>query len=136
VVKVNLTAIDPALFTYPAGGLTFAAAVAVSTGIVVGDPSVEPGTAKVHPGDYVELYVNSMLPAKSGIINPPNTLQTFPTVTIGGINAPVSYAGLVSPGLIQVNIQIPQTAVAGNQQVLLTYNGDTSPSGVLIPIGN
>ena len=135
-VKVKLEGSNPALFTYSAGGLTFAAAVAVSTGIVVGDPSVEPGTATVHPGDYVELYVNSMLPAKSGIINPPNTLQTFPTVTIGGVNAPVSYAGLVSPGLIQVNIQIPQTAATGNQQVLVTYNAVTSPSGVLIPIGN
>jgi uncharacterized protein (TIGR03437 family) len=134
-VKVTLSGTDPALFTYPAGGLTFAAAVAVSTGVIVGDPTVEPGTAMVHPGDYVELYVNSMLPSKSGSINPPNTLQTFPTVTIGGVNAPVSYAGLVSPGLIQVNVQIPQTA-AGNQQVLVTYSGVTSLSGVLIPIGN
>jgi uncharacterized protein (TIGR03437 family) len=134
-VEVNLLGKNPALFTYPAGGLTFAAAVAVSTGIIVGDPSVEPGAAKVRPGDYVELYVNSMLPSKSGSIDPPNTLQTFPTVTIGGVNAPVSYAGLVSPGLIQVNVQIPQTA-AGNQQVLVTYMGATSPGGVLIPIGN
>jgi uncharacterized protein (TIGR03437 family) len=134
-VKVKLEGSNPALFTYPAGGLTFAAAVAVSTGSIVGDPSVEPGTAKVHPGDYVELYVNSMLPSKSGAINPPNTLQTFPTVTIGGVSAPVSYAGLVSPGLIQVNVQIPQIAT-GNQQVLVTYIGVTSPSGVLIPIGN
>jgi uncharacterized protein (TIGR03437 family) len=136
VVKVNLLGQNPALFTYPAGGLTFAAAISASTGIVVGDPSLEPGTAKVRPGDYVELYVNSMLPSKSGSINPPNTLQTFPTVTIGGVNAPVSYAGLVSPGLIQVNVQIPQTAVAGNQQVLVTYMGTTSPSGVLIAVGN
>jgi uncharacterized protein (TIGR03437 family) len=134
-VKVNLLGKNPALFTYPAGGLTFAAAVAVSSGIIVGDPSVEPGTAKVRPGDYVELYVNSMLPSKSGSINPPNTLQTFPTVTIGGVNAPVSYAGLVGPGLIQVNVQIPQIA-AGNQQVLVTYLGIASPSGVLIPVGN
>ena len=132
---MKLEGSNPALFTYPAGGLTFAAAVAVSTGIIVGDPSVEPGTAKVHPSDYVELYVNSMLPSKSGAINPPNTLQTFPTVTIGGVSAPVSYAGLVSPGLIQVNVQIPQIAT-GNQQVLVTYIGVTSPSGVLIPIGN
>jgi uncharacterized protein (TIGR03437 family) len=134
-VKVKLEASNPALFTYSAGGLTFAAAVAFPSGTIVGDPSVEPGTAKVNPGDYVELYVNSMLPAKSGIVNPPNTLQTFPTVTIGGANAPVSYAGLVSPGLIQVNVQVPQVA-AGDQQVLVTYIGVTSPSGVLIPIGN
>ncbi len=135
-VKVKLTGSNPALFTYPAGGLTFAAAVAVSTGSIVGDPSVEPGTAKVKPGDFIELYVNSMLPAKSGIINPPNTLQTFPTVTIGGVSAPVTYAGLVSPGLIQVNVLIPQTVATGNQQVLLTYDSVTSPSGVVIPIGN
>ena len=134
--KVTLTGANPALFTYGAGGLTFAAAVAVPSGVIVGDPSVEPGTAKLKPGGYVELYVNSMLPSKSGSINPPNTLQTFPTVTIGGVDAPVSYAGLVGPGLIQVNVQVPQTAAAGNQQVLVTYSGVTSPSGVLIPISN
>ncbi|MGA3188040.1 MAG: serine hydrolase [Bryobacteraceae bacterium] len=134
-VKVNLEGVDPALFTYPAGGLTFAAAVAVATGVIVGDPAVEPGTAKVGPGAFVELYCNSLVASRSGSINPVNTLQTFPTVTIGGVNAPVSYAGIVSPGLFQINVQVPQTAPAGNQQVVVTYDGSTSPSGVLIPIG-
>lgn len=64
----------------------------------------------------------------------PQYLETLPRR--GGVNAAVSYAGLVSPGLIQVNVQIPQTAAAGNQQVLVTYIGATSPSGVVIPIGN
>ena len=76
-----------------------------------------------------------MLPSKSGTIEPPGTLQTFPSVTIAGANAPVSYAGPVGPGLIQVNVQIPQIA-AGNQQVLVTYMGVTSPNGVYLPIGN
>lgn len=134
-VTVTSKTSNPALFTYAAGGLTFAAAVAVATGGIVGDPAVEPGTAKVNVGDFVELYCNSLLLAKSGEINPVNQLQTFPTVTIGGLNATVQYAGIVGPGLFQINVVVPPVA-AGNQQVLVTYEGNTSPSGVVIPVAN
>ena len=134
-VKVPSKSSNPALFTYSAGGLTFAAAVAVSTGGIVGDPAVEPGTAKVNVGDYVELYCNSLLLAKSGSINPVNQLQTFPTVMIGGVSATVQYAGIIGPGLFQINVVVP-TVPAGNQQVLVTYEGNTSPSGVVIPVAN
>jgi uncharacterized protein (TIGR03437 family) len=134
-VTVPSKASNPALYTYPAGGLTFAAAVAVATGGLVGDPAVEPGSAKVNVGDYVELYCNSLLLARSGMIYPVNQLQTFPTVTIGGVPATVQYAGIIGPGLFQINVVVPNVP-AGNQQVVVNYSGNVSGAGVVIPVAN
>lgn len=132
-MKATVKFISPALFTYTGGGITFAAAVAQS-GSVIGDPAIVPGTVKSKVGDYVSLYANSLLGAKSGTIDPPHTLQTFPTVTIGGINAPVTYAGLVSPGLFQINVQVPPGVQAGDAPVVITYSGVPSQAGVVLPI--
>jgi uncharacterized protein (TIGR03437 family) len=54
------------------------------------------------------------------------------TVTIGGIDAPVLYAGsaagLIS-GVMQVNVTIPATAPVGTQPVVVTVGTVTSQSG-------
>jgi uncharacterized protein (TIGR03437 family) len=127
---------SPALFTYTEGGVTFAAAETVA-GTLIGNPALVPGAVEVRPGDYVELYATSLLLAKSGvIITPPHTLQTFPTVTIGGLPAMVSYAGFVGAGLFQINAQLPANLPAGNQQVVVTYSSVSSPAGVVIPVTN
>ncbi len=60
------------------------------------------------------------------------------SVTIGGVNAAVSYAG-VAPGyagLYQVNTTVPVTnpRLSGNVEVLLTAGTVTSPSGVTITV--
>ena len=134
-VTVPYLAASPAMFTYAGGGNTYAAAENAVTGAVIGDPAVVPGTAKAKPGDYVALYCNSVLLAPSGVeISPPITLATFPSVTIGGISVPVAYAGVVSAGLYQINVQIPQNMPAGNQPLLVTYSGSASQSGVLLPV--
>lgn len=127
---------SPALFTYTEGGVTWAAAETL-TGTLIGNPAVVPGTVEVKAGDYVELYANSLLLAKSGvIITTPNKLQTFPTATVGGVAAPVVYAGFIGAGLFQIDIQLPTGVPTGNQQVVLTYEGNSSPDGVVIPITN
>jgi uncharacterized protein (TIGR03437 family) len=127
---------SPALFTYTAGGTIWAAAETLA-GTLIGNPAALAGTVEVKPGDYVELYANSLLLAKSGvIISTPNKLQTFPTVTVGGVSAPVVYAGFIGAGLFQIDVQLPATLPAGNQQVVVTYNGSSSPTGVVIPVTN
>jgi uncharacterized protein (TIGR03437 family) len=54
------------------------------------------------------------------------------TVTIGGIDAPVLYAGsaasLIS-GVMQVNVTIPATAPTGTQPVVVTVGTTKSQSG-------
>jgi uncharacterized protein (TIGR03437 family) len=69
--------------------------------------------------------------AASGLVAAPVS------VTIGGVNAFVNYAG-VAPGyagLYQVNTTIPTNPpLSGNVEVLLTVGAVTSPSGVTITV--
>jgi uncharacterized protein (TIGR03437 family) len=54
---------------------------------------------------------------------------TLPTVTIGGVNAPVAFSGL-APGFVglwQLNVQVPANAPTGNAvPLVITLNGRTS----------
>ena len=58
----------------------------------------------------------------------------WPQVTIGGTTATVQYAGLISPGLYQINVVVPSTAGNGDNQVIATYGGASSPTGAMIPV--
>jgi uncharacterized protein (TIGR03437 family) len=59
------------------------------------------------------------------------------TVTLGGVSLPVLFAGATpgSAGLYQVNATVP-TGVAPSSQapLILTQNGQSSPTGVTIPV--
>ena len=70
----------------------------------------------------------------SGSIMQTGTLSPLPAVTIGGINAAVQFAGLVSPGLFQFNVVVPATAPSGDNALVATYNGAATQSGVLITV--
>jgi uncharacterized protein (TIGR03437 family) len=67
-------------------------------------------------------------------LNHPN--QTV-TVTIGGVNAPVQYAGS-APGLVygvmQVNALVPSTVASGNQPIVVTVGAANSQAGVTVAI--
>jgi uncharacterized protein (TIGR03437 family) len=58
------------------------------------------------------------------------------TVTIGGINAAV-YGAALTPGfagLYQVAIQVPPSATSGDQPIVATVGGVSSPSTTLITV--
>ena len=91
-------------------------------------------TAPARRGDVVELYVNGMGPVtnqsavQSGQPSPLSPLAyttTIPTVTIGGVNAPVSFYGLAPNivGLYQVNITVPAGVPSGTQPIVLSIGG-------------
>jgi uncharacterized protein (TIGR03437 family) len=46
----------------------------------------------------------------------------------------VQYAGLISPGLYQINVVVPSNAANGDNQVIATYDGANSPSGAMISV--
>jgi uncharacterized protein (TIGR03437 family) len=54
-------------------------------------------------------------------------------VRIGGLDATIAYAGLISPGVYQFNIVVPQVA-AGDQLVVAELQGLLTQSGVLLTI--
>jgi len=90
-----------------------------------------PGETILLFGDGFGLPV-SMLTAGSDVQT--GALPTWPQVTIGGATATVQYAGLISPGLYQINVVVPLAAATGDNQVIATYAAASSPAGAMIPV--
>jgi uncharacterized protein (TIGR03437 family) len=66
---------------------------------------------------------------------PATDIKAF-SVTIGGKNAPVLFAGLVGSGLWQINVQTPGGLIGGDQPLVLSVNGITSqPNAMLTVLG-
>lgn len=88
-------------------------------------------------GDVLVIYsagLGPVIPAVADGVgapsNPPATTTSQPTVTIGGINAPIQFSGLAPGfvGLYQVNAVVPPGVTPGNQvPVILSIAGQTSP---------
>ena len=57
------------------------------------------------------------------------------TATICGQPANVLYAGLVEPGLNQINVVVPASA-SGNCGVLFRVAGQSTQSGIVLPVAN
>ena len=112
------------------------------------------------PGIFVILHANFQLadaahPAKAGetvliyctglgaVSSPPadgaagngQSTKATATVTIGGVNAPVSFSGLAPGfvGLYQVNAEVPGGLASGNQPVVLSI-GQAGSNAVLLPV--
>ena len=109
-----------------------------SIGTVVGSPSVFPGTTPAAPGETIVLYANGFgattVPVVSGALTQSGTLPTLPVITIGGGNAVVAFAGLISPGLFQFNVTVPSLASDGDNGITAAYGGQTTQTGALITI--
>jgi uncharacterized protein (TIGR03437 family) len=125
VVTVPLANYTPAIF-----GSSIAAAENATTGQVISaaNPAVR--------GSVISLFCNGLgpvtnQPASGNSAGVPLSMTSTPaTVTIGGANANVSFSGLAPgfPGLYQVNAQVPSSIQAGNQQVIVSIGGASSPA--------
>jgi uncharacterized protein (TIGR03437 family) len=89
-------------------------------------------------GETVILYGFGFgLPASSlvnGSISQSGSLPVTPTIQIGGVLATVAFAGLISPGLYQINIVVPNGIQDGDNIVTCTYGGSVTPSGIMIAV--
>ena len=56
--------------------------------------------------------------------------------SIGGVPAPVTFAGLAPgiPGLYQINIQVPDAVRSGAQEVVVSNGGNASQNGLNVYI--
>jgi uncharacterized protein (TIGR03437 family) len=111
--------------------------------IINGTGAAESGfttAAAAVPGDIIALYGTGFGPTDSA----PQTGLVFTgayaatnavTVTIGGVSAEVLWAGLVGPGLYQINVKVPAAAPAGDQAVIAKIMGASSQSTALLKIG-
>jgi uncharacterized protein (TIGR03437 family) len=63
-------------------------------------------------------------------------LSPLPSITIGGVNATMSFAGLVAPGEFQFNVTVPSSLGNGDQSIVAAYGGQTTQTGTLITVHN
>jgi uncharacterized protein (TIGR03118 family) len=88
-------------------------------------------------GETIALYANGF-----GATNPAVTngqvnsaalpLAGMPVILIGGAPAKAAFAGLVSPGLYQINVTIPAGLPVGDAAIIATLsNGETQPGAFI-----
>jgi uncharacterized protein (TIGR03437 family) len=131
---VNVGTHAPSLFVYTEGPNVYPAATHAD-GSLIGDPAIQAGTGKAKPGESITLYVNGLASSPGGVLIGAPVPYTDPvTVTLGGKNANVGFAGLVAPGLFQVNVQVPPDITTGDYPLTVTVGGSVSPGRVILPI--
>ena len=97
-------------------------------------------------GETIVLYATGLgataTTAPNGqLVGAPLPLAELPRVTIGGLPAKVDFAGLVAPGLYQVNVVIPSGLTPGttadiDEVVQIEASGTQSGSNTVIPVVN
>jgi uncharacterized protein (TIGR03437 family) len=77
-------------------------------------------------------------PVVSGSLTQSGTLPVTPSIRIDGTLVqpnPVSFAGLISPGLFQFNVTLPTNLSAGDHMIQATNSqGFTTQPGTLITV--
>jgi len=140
---VQINAVAPGLFAYTLNGKSYPAALIAGTPIVVAAVGALSGSTSrpATAADFVELYGTGMGPtnpaAPDGVVfhtsYPAANLAAF-KVTIGGKAATVTFAGLVGPGLYQLDIQIPTGLTGGDQPLVLTVSGISAQPNLMLTI--
>jgi uncharacterized protein (TIGR03437 family) len=133
---VQAQAESPSFFVF--GGGPYIAATHAN-GSYVGPTSLYPGlTTPAKPGETIVMYANGFgstsTPVVSGSVTQSGTLSPRPVITIGGVAATVTFAGLVSPGEFQFNVVVPTSVANGDQPTMAMYNGLTTQAGTLTTV--
>jgi uncharacterized protein (TIGR03437 family) len=138
VVNASENAISPALFTFSPQGGKYAAAVRAD-GAYIGPANLIPGltTVPARPGDTILLFGTGFgpttPPAPIGQLINPAPLANEVTVQIGGVAANTQFAGIVTPGLYQFNVVVPNVP-NGDNGVSIQISGSSSQPNVFLSI--
>ncbi len=112
-----------------------------SDGTLVGPVGFIPGAASrpASPGETILLYMTGLggdtspvIPAGQ-IVTSPASMTDPVSVSIGGQSAIVQYAGLVSPGLYQLNVVVPAVA-NGDQTATVQVAGVASENTGVVTV--
>ena len=132
IVTVPVISAQPGIFTYNVGGSNFGAILHPNS------PQLADTGHPASAGEVVVIFctgLGTVSPAPADGSPAPGGAQTTltATVTIGGVAAPVDYAGLAPNyvGLYQINAHVPTVLSAGNQPVVITMNGVQSAIALL-----
>ena len=136
--QIVAKAAQPAIYALPNAdaSMFYVTAALAGTATLVGNNAIDPRVTRlILPGDTLDLYMIGL-----GATSDPSKFVTdkvfsgsFPvtaaiTATIGGESAPVSFAGLTSPGLYLVRISVPKQLNPGPQPIQLS-TGNSSMGG-------
>jgi uncharacterized protein (TIGR03437 family) len=132
---VNVKTVAPSFFLF--SGPYVAATHADFT--LLGPTTLYPGlSTPAKPNEAVVVYAAGLgLPSAtltSGSAAQSGALPTLPVCKIGNDNAALAFAGLISPGLYQLNLTVPGTAKSGDNAISCTYNGASTPAGDQITV--
>ncbi len=133
-VLVEIRRNAPGFFQYSAAGRAFAVAVHLDA-TVVGDPGAVPGTRFATSGERLLLFGTGFEPAPAGTVATPPQAVTGAIVRFNNTPAVVEGAALISPGLFQTNIVVPQLA-NGDYNVTIEINSRKSPAGIVVSVHN
>jgi uncharacterized protein (TIGR03437 family) len=138
-VNATMAQVAPAWFTYSVGPSTWIAALFANTATYVaptGSLSSQSRPAKA--GDYLQLYANGLgatiPPAPPGVVlSTAYPLDDFSRVKVSIAGQPVTvlYAGLIYPGLYQINVQVPSGLGLGELPVVMIVNGQVTQGATL-----
>jgi uncharacterized protein (TIGR03437 family) len=95
-------------------------------------------TTPAKPGETILIYGTGFGPTSpplpcAQLVTTPADLANSVQITIGGVAAPVSYSGLVGPGLYQFNVTVPNVP-NGDAAVVAQIAGAQTQAGALITI--
>lgn len=118
----------------------YVAAVHLDGTLVLPSNFSAPGypASSAKPGETIQLYAVGFglpdSPLTNGSSTQTGALPSLPSVQIGGMTAVVSFAGLISPGLYQFNVQMPSVVPNGDNVITCTYEGVATPASDLIAV--
>jgi uncharacterized protein (TIGR03437 family) len=134
---ISLVPASPAIFTVNQSGGDIGAVLHASDGSLV--TAANPARADEFLAIFATGLGGTVPIVASGAqasSDPISNTRIMPTVTIGGISAPVNFSGL-APGFVgldQINIQVPGGLQPGAQTLILTSNSVASNS-VTVSVG-
>ena len=143
--SMQINPIAPGLFAYQLNGKNYPSALIAGTPVYVAPTGALSGSTSrpATAGDFVELYGTGMGPTNPAAPDGQVFTQAYPAanlanfkVTIGGIAANVTFAGLVGPGLYQIDIQIPTGLIGGDQPLVLSVNGVAAQANLSLSISS
>ncbi len=140
IVTVQAQPQSLSFFEFVSGALHYVYGRHLSDNTIIGPTTLFPGSSTpVKPGETIYVAGNGFgatdAAIVSGSITQGGTLpKPWPVVQIGGIQANVLFAGLVSPGTFIFNIVVPDNVPDGDLALTATYNGLSIQPNLLITI--
>ncbi|NDJ10073.1 MAG: hypothetical protein EBY17_02635 [Acidobacteriia bacterium] len=132
---VQAQPVSPSLFLYDATHV----AARHASGSPVGPTTLFAGSSTpAAPGETVSIFGNGFgatsAPIVSGAGVQSGSLPVLPVVTVGGVQATVTSATLISPGTYQFNVVVPAAVPDGEIALAASYNGVPTQAGVVLTV--